>query len=296
MNLSDSILATLAYHDIFDYPLTAEEVQRYLIDKKASLKSISSSLVILERSDRILNKDNLYTLKKRNNLFTLRKQRVKYSQSKLKRAQLFSYPLSLIPTIKLVAISGALAMQNSCKNDDIDLFLITAKNTLWTTRLFTNLLLLPFKRHPKSVKTTDRACLNTFLDESNLKISPSNLYLAHEICQMKPIWDRGNTYHQFLKANRWVTKFLPNWTPNDERQTTNDKRQKESNALVLKRLALVARPLEVLAKWGQLWYMHSKITSEKIGEHQLFFHPQDTQTWVLKEYQKRLKRLRIQLN
>ena len=55
----------------------------------------------------------------------------------------------------------------------------------------------------------------------------------------------------------------------------------------------LVEPLEALAKWGQLWYMRPKITTEKIGEHQLFFHPQNTQELVLAEYQKRLRKLKI---
>jgi len=51
--------------------------------------------------------------------------------------------------------------------------------------------------------------------------------------------------------------------------------------------------IEKLLKSFQLNYMRKKQTTEKIGERQLFFHPANTQDWVLKEYQNRLKRLGI---
>ena len=293
MPLSQAILATLAYHDIFDYPLTLEEIHKYLINLEARPFTVRRGLNKLFLTGKIFSKNGYIFLKGRSEIVKLRKLREKYSLPKIKRAQFFARILKVIPSLKLVAISGALAMENSHKNDDIDLVLITSKNTLWTTRFLANILLLPYKRSPSVRQISDRACLNVFIDESQLKIGPPNLYLSHEICQMKPLWNRDNTYRRFLSANMWIKKYLPNWRPDVERLKTNDKRKKTSKALVFKRLALVVEPLEALAKWGQLFYMRPKITTEKIGDHQLFFHPADTQKWVMGEYQKRMKRLKI---
>lgn len=293
MTLDKAILATLAYHDIFDYPLTQEEIHKYLIGKKSSLFQIQTGLTKLKSAARIGERQNYFFLKNRKSLTKKRTQRAKYSQKKLKKAMLFANILKAVPTAKLVAVSGALTMQNSAKQDDIDLVIICAKNTLWTTRFLANLTLMPFKRYPKSSLVSDRACLNIFIDESNLKITPKNIYTAHEICQMRPLWDRSGIYRRFIRANEWVTKFLPNWMPNDERLTTNARIKSRKRVLVFELLAQVAKPLEALAKWGQLWYMRRKITTERIGDTQLFFHPKDTADWVLEEYRKRLKKLKI---
>lgn len=287
MTLSESILSTLAYHDIFDYPLTAGEISNYLIAQKARESLVEKELAQLVKSKKIGENRSFYFLKNRQKIVKLRLQRQKYSQEKLQRAKLFSKLLTLIPTIKLVAISGALAMQNSHQKDDIDLVLVTSKRTLWTTRFLANLLLLPYKRDPHGRKITDRACLNLLIDESRLEIEPKNLYFAHEIYQMKPLWDREATYSRFINANNWVKKFLPNWEPSYRQHAIGDK--KSNLSLATCHLSLV----ENFLRNFQLWYMRSKITTEKIGEYQLFFHPKATQEWVLKEYQKRLKRLRI---
>src|SRR3990167_6864469 len=213
MTLSQSILATFSYHDIFDYPLTAAEIHQYLIGRLVSKKVLTDQIDLLVGSKLISEKKGYYFLRGCSKIVSLRKQRQKYSKSKFKKAHFFAQVLKVIPSLKLVAISGALAMQNSHKNDDIDLVLITSRGTLWTTRFLANILLLPYKRDPKGAKVSNRACLNVFLDESGLKISPQNLYLAHEICQMKPIWDRDGMYQRFMNANGWIKKFLPNWQP-----------------------------------------------------------------------------------
>ncbi|OGD87526.1 hypothetical protein A2870_04215 [Candidatus Curtissbacteria bacterium RIFCSPHIGHO2_01_FULL_41_11] len=292
MRLKQAILATLAYHDIFDYPLTAQQIHRYLIIK-ASKTALEKELAVLFPAK------EFYSLTNRQKIALIRKKRQKYSNKKLKRAYFYASFLKQIPSIKMVAISGALAMENSHKSDDIDLVIVTAKNTLWTTRFLANILLFPFKRKPHSSRlitshyalaTNNKACLNIFLDESNLKISPRNIYTAHELCQLKSLIDINKTYSRLIKANLWIYKYLPNWEPEAERQSRNVDRRLRLKALVFSRSALV---LENFLKKFQLFYMRKRITSEQIGEHQLFFHPSNTQEWVLKEYQKRLKKLKL---
>jgi hypothetical protein len=49
--------------------------------------------------------------------------------------------------------------------------------------------------------------------------------------------------------------------------------------------------LEALARWAQLRYMAKKRTTEVVEKGRLRFHPQDARSWVLPEYQQRLKKL-----
>jgi len=51
--------------------------------------------------------------------------------------------------------------------------------------------------------------------------------------------------------------------------------------------------LEALARRFQLQYMASRRTTEIVEVGRIRFHPQDARQWVLEEYQKRLKKLRI---
>ena len=101
-------------------------------------------------------------------------------------------------------------MNNAVENDDIDLMIITAANRLWLTRLLASLLLFPWLRRGRKIH--NRVCLNLWLDESALALTQRNLYIAHEICQAKPVFERNKTYQKFIAANLWYKKFLPNWT------------------------------------------------------------------------------------
>ncbi|HVB65923.1 MAG TPA: hypothetical protein VNE17_14420, partial [Nitrolancea sp.] len=42
--LADAIVETVAYADIFDYPLTAPEIHRYLIDRSVSRETVQAAL------------------------------------------------------------------------------------------------------------------------------------------------------------------------------------------------------------------------------------------------------------
>ena len=300
MIIQNAILATLVYHDIFDYPLKIEEIQRYLIGEEADPKKAQKAIETLVKNKKIKKDKTLIHLKGRKKIVERRQRRERFSKEKTKRAKFYSSLLKIIPTINLVAVSGALAMENAKMNDDIDLVIITSKNTLWSTRLLSNIILHPFRRKAGQPHTKDKACLNLFIEQSSLKIPTQNLYTAHEIAQMKPLWQRKNTYQRFLKANTWVKNYLPNWTPD----TVNSKWK--IRELVSRKVEIVNRRspyspftihhslvehIEALAKWAQLKYMQKKITTEKVGEHQLFFHPANTEERVLKEYLKRVRKI-----
>lgn len=228
--LQKKILKTLAYADIFDYPLTLEEIQRFLIGQderrvprsgiwlrqktqEEIKKEIGSPYLI----SHITYHDGFYCLKNRQKIIQLRFERFKWSQEKIKIAKKVANWLKLIPFIKMVALTGTLAMNNVKKNDDIDLLIITGRNRLWLTRLITNFLveIIAERRHPKDKNVKDKICLNMFLDEKHLALPKleQNLFTAHEICQLKILWQRETVYQRFLKENQWYKKFLPNWKP-----------------------------------------------------------------------------------
>lgn len=284
MKLSDAVLSTLAYHDIFNYPLTVGETHQFC-PYKTSEEKVQKELKNLHKTKKIEKYFNYYSLKGKGTISHVRQKKRIHSHNKTVKARTYAKILNLFPHIQLIALTGALAMENSDKNDDIDFLIITSKNYLWSTRLASNLLLSRYRRKPAQKKTKNKACLNIFLAENSLKIRTQNLYTAHEIAQMKPILQRGNAYFRFLNANSWVKNYLPNWKPvqADSIQTYPH----------LNFHALNFPLIEPLSKKLQLWHMKPKITTEKIGESQLFFHPENKQEWVLAEYNKRLKKLKI---
>lgn len=212
--MEQAILKTLAYADIFDYPITAPEIWRCLIiDKRVGFEEIKHEL---ERPNKLFKTNGEYFfLKNRQEIVKTREKREKWSREKLKIARRVAGWLRLIPTIKMVGITGALAMKNSDEADDIDFLIATAKNRLWLTRLLSTILveLVAKRRHPGDENFCDKICLNMFLDEDHLEVpkKEQDLFSAHEVCQLKLIWGKNGIYKKFISQNRWSKKYLANW-------------------------------------------------------------------------------------
>ncbi len=275
---SKAILKTLLYSNIFNYPLTKEEVFQSLITNETFTKE--EVFQSLKKIKKISFKNGFYFLKGRDYIVELRRKREKQSLEKIKIAKNIARKLSLIPTIKLIGISGNLSLKNADEEDDIDFFIIAKKNTVWITRFFTILILKLLgkhrKRKDKNVK--NKICLNMFLDEGHIKFK-KNIYLAHEIIQLLPILNKDNTYQKFLNKNIWVFNYMPNSMKIIERNYPNIDTKKS-----------LFRYLDYLFMVPQLFYMKRHITSEKISNESLFFHPFDHQKRILREYKKSLKK------
>jgi hypothetical protein len=209
--MKKALLQTLAYADIFDYPLKEKEIEKFLIGQMVTKSQTWFQL------PQVVQKNGFFFLKGREKIVSLRRKRQKWSQKKIKKAQRVGHWLRIIPTIKMVAVTGALAMANAEKEDDIDLLIITTKKRLWLTRFLTVFLveLVAKRRHPLDREVKDKICLNMFLDEEHLTVPPQerDLFTAHEICQLKPLWQRKNTYSKLIQKNLWVKNYLPNWKP-----------------------------------------------------------------------------------
>lgn len=297
--LKDSILRTLHYHDLFDYPLEQGEIHRFLIDNselktptyaKASAGRQNSKPNLktqnlpknLIKERKIISIDNYYCLHGREKIINLRKEREKYSLEKIKIAKRVIQLIKLIPWIKMVGITGALAMNNSREDDDIDLLITTTKDRLWLTRFLLIIILeiLSKRRRPQDKNYKNKICLNMFLDETALVFTKEkqNLFIAHEIVQLKPIINKDFTYEKFLMANNWLRKYLPNSFKTQNFKFTTQK------SYILHLTSYIFNFFDKLAYQLQLKYMQSKRTREEISSHFAFFHPKDRTKEILKKY------------
>lgn len=283
--MEKAILKTLIYADIFDYPLKINEIHKWLIGRKATLRQVEKALKKLNQELRIKNYGEYYFLQKRNRLVAQRRRKGKQSLFYLRKAKIISQFLKLIPWIKLVGISGGLAMNNAGKSEDIDLFIITGKNRLWTSRLLVlGILSLTGqrrKRDQKGGKIAGKVCVNIVLEEDRLEQKSKDIFVAHEVLQMKVLWQRDGIYSKYLSDNSWAFKFLPNWV-GIQSQKSKLKRQNYNSKFKIIDL------LENFAKWFQLKIMQKPQGMERIENGALYFHPNDIREEILRKYNQSL--------
>jgi hypothetical protein len=199
MQLKNAILETLAYSDIFDYPLTLDELHHYLV-VAAEREEI---LQCVGEMDQVDSLGGYYFLCGREAIVELRKRREQASYAAFQRALRYGRILGSLPFIRMVALTGSLAMLNCETNADYDYMLVAKTGRVWMARGFALLLNRVARLFGETL------CPNLILSETALEWAPRNLYSAREFGQMVLIV--GVNIHQDLRvANMWVQDFLPN--------------------------------------------------------------------------------------
>lgn len=265
MDLARAVSATISYADYFNFPLFAEEIHYWLICPRFVSKNALKPYL----REKISVANRRYRL-----------QTAKFSEQKILHAQKLASLLKYFPGLRLVALTGSVAAENSKKDDDIDLFFITAPHTLWLVRpLVIGLIAIFFRRrHPLEdpAHAPNAFCPNLWLDTLSLTIANPrrSLYTAHEVLQTVPLLDRGDTYQSFLKANSWTKKYLANaytsLTSQNLSLPSPDIRHLRSE-----NLSFLLAPLNLVFFLFQFIYMLPKKTTETVNLHAAHLHTTD---------------------
>ena len=262
--LGEKEISSLIYHDIFDYPLTPLELINWTAGEKVVFKNTEDIKISTKNGFLFLDGKEGCTLK--------RLMRKRVSKRKIEKAKKAAKILSFLPSLKMIGVTGALAMNNANEESDIDFLLVTSKGALWTTRLLILAVLRMFgipRRKYGDKRTKDRLCLNIWLDESDLAWNKKsrNIFTAHEISQIIPILNKNSVYEKLLSVNSWITDYWPN--------ATNARAGREKTKSKQKRNGPVTRLIELLARDMQYKYMKKKITRETVTSTRALFHPVD---------------------
>lgn len=210
MNLKKSVLQTIAFFDIFDFPLTAEEIKEYLYNykKPVHIKEIKGTLEEMEEVEKI---HNYYVLKERGKLVDLRKGRKFIAEKFWGRVRQYGQYVVKVPFVEMVAVCNNLAYDNPSELSDIDLFIVIKKGRMWIARLIISLILQFHGVRRHGDKITGRFCLSFFITPKKLNMEPMLLrpedpYLAYWTKLLMPIYGK-DAYKQFMEENQgWMGK------------------------------------------------------------------------------------------
>jgi hypothetical protein len=198
--LEYAILETLAYSDVFDYPLRLDELHRYLTCRATPSELLSALARLQGQVDQL---EGYYFIAGRAAIVSQRKQRQARSRPLLRRALQYGRVLGRLPFVRMVGLTGSLAVGNCDSTADFDYMLVTEQGRVWTARA----LALAFGRITRL--WGDTICPNIIISEIALEWPWHDLYSARELCQMIPITGIG-VYHRLRAANRWTEAILPN--------------------------------------------------------------------------------------
>jgi len=215
--LARAVFYTIVYFDVFDFPLTAWEVYRCLWREHlpSEVGFLDVQRVLDSGAFGIAAREGFYVLSGRGELIRLRKTRAAIAEKKYRRARRVSLFLSLCPFVRLVAVSNSLAYGNVRENSDIDLFIIAAKDKIWTARFFTIGFLKLCGLRPTPARKRDTICLNFFVSEEALNLKNlrksgpvPDIYFIYWVRQLVPLYDAGDVFSRFVQSNGWVGNYI----------------------------------------------------------------------------------------
>jgi hypothetical protein len=280
-----AILTTILYSDIFSFPFTREELWKFLLSKRKITRTEFDAG--LESLKEIISKDGYFCLKDRESIISRRQKNITESAKKMKQARNVTQKLAVIPSILFIGVSGGLAVGNAEEKDDIDLVIIAKKNTLFVTRFFVLSILqgLGMRRTRSQKKAANTICVNLLFDETAIAWfgERKDVYIAREIVQIVPLFQREDMYRKLLYANSWIQQFLPNTS----KKMSFLSEQKSENVLISK---IFFNPLaETVFRILQIQWMRRHQTNEVITEHLLAFHPNDYRISTLKQLRLKMR-------
>ncbi len=222
-DLEKSIIKTLAFFDIFDYPLTEWEIFKWLY-KPGSLVSLADVRRTLAGSQFLAGKvsraEGFYSLAGREDIYLLRKANNNLVDAKFKKVVRLVKLYRYLPFVRMIAICNSMAYSNANRDSDIDLFIIARRGQIWLARFFTIVVIKLLGQRPQNKNRQDTFCLSYFIDEDYLDVGHTRLhkediYYPYWVSQLLPIYDPDNLYKKFLEANHWYREYLPQARANE---------------------------------------------------------------------------------
>lgn len=223
-----NILATIAYYDGLNYPLTAFEVWKQLIriedfelrikdeEKNFDLKKILVELDSVDLRSRLEEFRGFYFLRGKKELVEKRIKGNKIACSKIKRLRKTAFSLRFVPFVRMVAVTGKLAMKNANKKSDWDLLIALKSGKIWTGRFLVSTLLHLIGKRRHGGKIKDRICLNYFLTEKSLEIEKKDLFSSGEYFFAFPLFGE-KLFKEFQEKNSWIADFKANYDLEENR-------------------------------------------------------------------------------
>lgn len=197
-------LKPLLYFSIFKHPLKLEEIHSFSTNTsiEQTVKEVNCAI-----ADGIITKKEDFYLSNEvsSNCITNRVEENKFAQQVMQKAiRRANFIHKYFPFVRGVGISGSLSKGRFNPNADVDYFIITSENSLWTCRT----LLVAFKKL-FLLNSKKFFCVNYFITENALEIEEKNRFTATELVTLIPVTNH-TLFNNFYAYNQWVHDFFPN--------------------------------------------------------------------------------------
>jgi len=205
--VEEKIILTLIYYDIFNYPLKAAEVFRFLGTNHVTEAIIEKELINLRKRGLIYQFGHFFSIQNNEHNAQRRMQGNDLAEKLLPIARRQARLIARFPFVRGVMASGSFSKGYMDQKSDLDFFIITEPGRLWIART-----LLAFYKRLFLFNVHKYFCVNYFIDSEHLVIEEKNLFTATELATLIPL-SGADLYLKLQKANAWVTDMFPNYGP-----------------------------------------------------------------------------------
>lgn len=200
---AQNILKTLGYFDLFQYPLTGEEIY-FFNSAKVAHTAVNDALEELIADKSVFKIGEFYSLHNNYALAERRRNGNQLAAAHLITARRVAKFLYRFPYVKGIAVSGSLSKNFATDKTDIDFFIITKTNRLWIARTCMHL----YKKLTFLRGRQNWFCMNYYVDENAMEISEKNIFTAVEIITLLPMHGK-DCLDMFIEKNKWTDSFFP---------------------------------------------------------------------------------------
>ncbi|MBS4027657.1 MAG: hypothetical protein KGZ58_03375 [Ignavibacteriales bacterium] len=202
---SADVKRTLLYYNLFNYPLTSQQLFTFLPTNSLTFNEFYSRLQN-ELTNNTANEKDGFVFLSDEAVVQKRIEKEKNAVALLRLAKFMTQIIKRFPFVRAVFLSGELSKNIASKSGDIDFMIVTEEHRLWICRtlliLFKKIFLFNSKKY---------FCVNYFIDEKHLELKECNIFTATEIAHLKPLFN-FKLFKEYFTANDWIKEFFPNFS------------------------------------------------------------------------------------
>lgn len=197
-----AVLRALAYRQVFNSPLSADEVWRFLDTPGVPISEVASALQRLQTAGLVASHDRWFWIAEMDDPIARWSANRDRADAAMPQALEVGRGLMRLPFVDGVAISGSLSKRSLAEDGDFDFLIITRPGRLWLVYV-----LLRFYR--QKLPAPQMLCSNYLLAGHKLALERRDAFTAMELATLYPVAGCDSLMH-LQKANSWVDDYLPN--------------------------------------------------------------------------------------
>lgn len=197
-----AVLRALAYRQVFDSPLSADEVWRFLDTSGVSRDEVAEALQRLQTAGLVACREGWFWIAAMEDPIERWSANRDRADAAMPQALAVGRGLMQLPFVDGVTISGSLSKRSLAEGGDFDFFIITRPGRLWLAYLMLRL-------YRKRLPSASMLCSNYLLGSDSLALERRDFFTAIELLTLQPV--AGNeVLNRMLDANPWTSEYLPN--------------------------------------------------------------------------------------